>query len=164
MLSNAEEIVSVSEILLKEIEQSKDKVGSSFLKMTDYLKIYSIYCSNYPTALSLIVSKKETEPLKSVLATFQSLEQSGGLPIETFLMKPIQRICKYPLLLKQINNTMPQSHPDKQNMNQAISKIEQVVETVNDRRRQVENSEKIMSIENKIISNEKLNLLTPTRK
>jgi len=75
------------------------------------------------------------------------LDESQGLPIETFLMKPVQRICKYPLLLRQINTITPEDSSNKSDLILAIEKIEEVVETVNERRRHVENSERIMQIE-----------------
>ena len=149
LFSNIEELLAVHEILQKDIQDSQ-KIGSTFLKMTHYLKIYSVYCANYPTALTFLSSKKETDNLRLFLNTFHSLEEAKGLSIETFLMKPVQRICKYPLLLRQINLKTPDDHPDKTNLLLAIEKIEEVVESVNKRRRHVENSEKIMQIEKKV--------------
>jgi len=58
LFSNIEEILSVHEILIKEIEKGEDLIGAAFLKMTHYLKIYSVYCSNYPTATAFLSSKK----------------------------------------------------------------------------------------------------------
>ena len=95
--------------------------------------------------------------------TFLSVEESKGLPIEIFLLKPVQRIVKYPFYLRQINSQTPDSHPSKASLLKALEKIEEVVGTVDERRKQVENSERIMQIEQKFLG-DKLNLLTPTRK
>eukprot|EP00999_Lentomonas_sp_LEN2_P001476 NODE_251_length_1806_cov_19.664086_g224_i0.p1 GENE.NODE_251_length_1806_cov_19.664086_g224_i0~~NODE_251_length_1806_cov_19.664086_g224_i0.p1 ORF type:complete len:522 (+),score=93.84 NODE_251_length_1806_cov_19.664086_g224_i0:184-1749(+) len=54
--------------------------------------------------------------------------------------------------------------PDKQNLQQAVAKLQHVVEDINERRKLVENSDKIMQVEAKLISNDQITLLTPTRR
>jgi RhoGEF domain len=41
-------------------------------------------------------------------------EKCKGLFINSFLIKPIQRLCKYPLLLRELIEHTPETHPDYQ--------------------------------------------------
>ena len=61
-----------------------------------------------------------------------------GLNLESFLLKPIQRICKYPLLLKELLKATEQDHKDRKLLEVASSKIDDIVKTVNERTRQAE--------------------------
>jgi len=106
---------------------------------------------------------QDTDQLKIFLNTFLSLESSNGLPIESFLLKPVQRISQYPYLLRQILEKRRENSPGREELEKAIEKLEEVVESVNERRKQVENSQIIMDIEQKLVG-EKHDLLTPTRR
>lgn len=64
-----------------------------------------------------------------------------------FLLLPIQRICKYPLFLKTILKHTPDAHEDHEKMSAALTTIENVVDIVNERRRFVENQQKMVSIQ-----------------
>jgi len=91
-------------------------------------------------------------------------EDCRGLTLFSFLIKPVQRICKYPLLLKDLLNHTKEDHPDYDNLVQALPKINTVVEYVNERKRLAENLQKIMDVQNQIESTEELNLVEPTRR
>jgi len=69
LFSNIEEILSLHEILIKDIEreESNSNIGAIFLKMTHYFKIYSVYCSNYPAATAFLSSKKVRNPMTTLL-------------------------------------------------------------------------------------------------
>ena len=81
-------------------------------------------------------------------------EECRGLTLFSFLIKPIQRICKYPLLLRDLLKHTDNSHQDYNNLVQALQKIEEVVAYVNDRKRLAENLQKILDVQNQIESNE----------
>ena len=56
------------------------------------------------------------------------------------------RICKYPLLLKELLRQTPESHPEYQKISAALDKTEQVVDYVNQRKKIVENEMKLNEI------------------
>lgn len=49
----------------------------------------------------------------------------------SFMIKPTQRICKYPLLLGQLAKALPKSHPSMASLQQAVEVMEGVLEDVN---------------------------------
>nr|XP_053636117.1 intersectin-1-like [Cherax quadricarinatus] len=47
-----------------------------------------------------------------------------GLTLTAFLLKPMQRITRYPLLIKQLLKYTPEGHPDNFNTQEALSASE----------------------------------------
>ncbi|KAJ2932441.1 hypothetical protein H1R20_g4677, partial [Candolleomyces eurysporus] len=63
---------------------------------------------------------------------------SHAWDLATLLIKPVQRLLKYPLLLSAIIDETPDSHPDKENLRQARAMMEEVVRNVDEVRRRLE--------------------------
>jgi hypothetical protein len=63
-------------------------------------------------------------------------------------VKPIQRICKYPLLLKELLAHSPDSHPDYESLRSAIIELETVTTSVNEGKRQSENQQRVLEVAN----------------
>lgn len=94
------------------------QLGDLFLNMADLFKVYTPYVINHPTAEAVIRELIETNKLfaeflnvrssirKLIIGSHRPQHQqfnntkTRGLTIFMFLSKPIQRICKYPLLLR----------------------------------------------------------------
>lgn len=93
--------------LLKRLEALNDddtklaSLGEIFYEFAPLFKLYAVYCSNQPNLNSLIVQLKENnEEFKEYLKQAQRLDACRKLDIQSFLIQPLQRLCKYPLLLK----------------------------------------------------------------
>ena len=74
------------------------------------------------------------------LAQTQALAHaySGAWDLPSLLIKPVQRLTKYPLLLHAIIAETPDSHPDKANLIEAQARMEEVARGVNEGRRRRE--------------------------
>ena len=64
--------------------------------------------------------------------------KSKGLDVSSYLIKPVQRICKYPLLLEQLLKFTPKDHNDYEKLFQATQKMNSVVDVINKGKRQLE--------------------------
>ncbi|KAJ3273942.1 Rho guanine nucleotide exchange factor 4 [Terramyces sp. JEL0728] len=76
-------------------------------------------------------------------------------------LKPIQRVCKYPLLVRELIRATDPSHPDMENLNKALLKIETVVTTINEGARHTENVHKMIELQTKFLT--KVSLVAPSR-
>ncbi|KAM9850558.1 kalirin isoform 2-T2 [Aulostomus maculatus] len=86
-------------IFLKELvnyEQLPEDVGHCFVTWADKFHIYVDYCKNKPDSSQLI--------LEHAGSFFDDIQQKRGLAnsISSYLIKPVQRITKYQLLLKEL--------------------------------------------------------------
>ena len=135
--------------LLKELQQPNPNIGDIFYRFAaDIKRPYAIYCSNQPNVRDTLMGYKEqSEELTRFMKSCFKRPESRKLDLESFLIMPLQRLCKYPLLLKEIQKTQA---PDCPVMQSALDEIRSVVDDVNNRVRQVENLVKLMSVSNKI--------------
>ena len=60
------------------------------------------------------------------------LPECAKINILGYLIKPVQRICRYPLLFKEIIKVTNSTHPDYNNLLASIEKLEAVVAIVNE--------------------------------
>ncbi|KZV68489.1 hypothetical protein PENSPDRAFT_754044 [Peniophora sp. CONT] len=119
-----------------------DRVGALFLDIIPMMEPpYAVYISHHTRALSYLESLPRTPALAAYLAhtraSAASFSHAWDLP--SLLIKPVQRLLKYPLLLHAILQDTPPSHPDYDALVQAKARIERVAHAVNEqqRRRQV---------------------------
>ncbi|XP_043549664.1 kalirin isoform X5 [Chiloscyllium plagiosum] len=100
IFGNIQEIYEFhNNIFLKELEkyeQLPEDVGHCFVTWADKFQMYVSYCKNKPDSSQLI--------LEHAGAFFDEIQQRHGLAnsISSYLIKPVQRITKYQLLLKEL--------------------------------------------------------------
>ncbi|XP_044938056.1 phosphatidylinositol 3,4,5-trisphosphate-dependent Rac exchanger 1 protein isoform X2 [Mustela putorius furo] len=114
LFSNIEDILEVHKDFLAALEyclhpepQSQHELGNVFLKFKDKFCVYEEYCSNHEKALRLLVELNKIPTVRAFLLSCMLLggRKTTDIPLEGYLLSPIQRICKYPLLLKGSNLT-----------------------------------------------------------
>ncbi|KAJ1554107.1 Rho guanine nucleotide exchange factor 4 [Cladochytrium tenue] len=72
-----------------------------------------------------------------------------GYPFVHFKLrlKPVQRICKYPLFLRELIKYTDVNHPDSENLSKALLKVEAVVTLVNEGARQKQLIDKMVELQ-----------------
>ncbi|XP_052041351.1 dynamin-binding protein isoform X3 [Apodemus sylvaticus] len=143
LFGNMQAVIKVSKQLLAALEIS-DTVGPVFLDHRDELEgTYRVYCQNHDEAISLleIYEKDETiqKHLQDYLADLKSLYHEWGctnyINLGSFLIKPVQRIMRYPLLLMELLNSTPESHPDKVPLTSAVLAAKEINVNINEYKR-----------------------------
>jgi hypothetical protein len=81
------------------------EVGDLLIDSAESFHVYSVYASNYPAAMKLVHSYQAKPEMKDALAKWMNAPEARGLSLESFLIKPVQRICKYPLLIRVVTVT-----------------------------------------------------------
>jgi len=79
-----------------------------------------------------------------------------GLTLYSFLIKPVQRVCKYPLFIKDLLKHTPRESPDYAILQDSLVKLDDIVSHINEGTRRIENQQKVLEIQKKIELNEKL--------
>ena len=102
--------------------------------------IYKAYITKQATAVEHYNSLPRTPAFQAYLAQTQVLAQahSNAWDLPSLLIKPVQRLLKYPLLLNTIIAETPDSHADKASLVEAHARVEAVARGVNEGRRQRE--------------------------
>lgn len=84
-----------------------------FSEMIPFLQAYAAYCGTYTAAIQLVKTLSEGRP-NSKLSNFlqKMMVQCRGLDLPSYLIKPPQRLCKYPLFFNDLLKHMGDSPAD----------------------------------------------------
>ncbi|XP_029418873.1 dynamin-binding protein isoform X3 [Nannospalax galili] len=143
LFGNMQTVIKASKQLLAALEIS-DAVGPVFLDHRDELEgTYRVYCQNHDEAISLLEIYEKDEKiqkhLQDSLADLKSLYNEWGctnyINLGSFLIKPVQRIMRYPLLLMELLNSTPESHPDKVPLTNAVLAVKEINVNINEYKR-----------------------------
>ncbi|KAJ3116908.1 Myosin 10A, isoform D [Phlyctochytrium bullatum] len=169
VFSNIEAMIPVNRELLKSLEARQaqstngvvEQIGDIFIGVSDYLKMYTMYCSNHPYALMKLQSLRNSKAVAKFLDQCAATPECKNMALSHFLLKPVQRICKYPLLLRELIRSTDEGHPDAENLQKALMKIETVVTIVNEGARQAEAVHKMIELQNRFT--QRVNIVAPSR-
>ena len=62
----------------------------------------------------------------------QAKKECRSLDLESFLIKPVQRVCKYPLLLRELERATEPDHIDYEDIAAAFEQIQSSVNSINE--------------------------------
>eukprot|EP00834_Sanchytrium_tribonematis_P002560 NODE_82_length_22625_cov_0.476516.p1 type:complete len:909 gc:universal NODE_82_length_22625_cov_0.476516:5472-8198(+) len=162
-----EQLVPVNSELLKKLDEKHiispviEEIGDIWSNITDYMKVYTMYCSNHPYALMRLEKVNNIKAFNKFAQQCQISPECRNLPLSSYLLKPVQRICKYPLLIREILKHTPKEHRDFENLQQGLLKVETLVTIVNDHAKQTETVQKMMKIQASF--NNKIIIVSPAR-
>jgi hypothetical protein len=108
---------------------------------------YNYYITRHPTALQHLQNLPQTPALQNYLTYTQTVASSlsHAWDLASLLIKPVQRLLKYPLLLSAIIDETPDDHSDKENLRVARETIQEVARNVNEGRRRAEVIKDVLS-------------------
>lgn len=155
VFSNIQELIDLNEkfleVLQEEIDQAFDQgdddlmticIGEIFLEFVNMLPAFQTYCLQQPTSMATL---NALEKEKELLRIFLDVSQNDNtalrrMNLRSFLMAPLQRVTKYPLLLSRILKSTTEFHPDHGSLWEAKSRIESHLEHINMKTRQEGNT------------------------
>eukprot|EP01105_Mastigella_eilhardi_P028793 TRINITY_DN974_c0_g1_i15.p1 TRINITY_DN974_c0_g1~~TRINITY_DN974_c0_g1_i15.p1 ORF type:complete len:557 (-),score=166.34 TRINITY_DN974_c0_g1_i15:706-2376(-) len=172
LYSNVELLYPIHKELLDKLMQSVENkdpgghilVGDIFKAMCQYLKIYKVYCANQDQALHYYEELVHHPEFVKTLEICNGDYRIKGLPLTAYIIKPVQRICKYPLFFRELLRHTPPEHEDYVSLTEAQKEIDEVVQSINEGKRQAENQQKILEISHQIEGELEEALISPTRR
>ncbi|XP_018102667.1 guanine nucleotide exchange factor DBS isoform X7 [Xenopus laevis] len=135
LFGNMEEIYQFhNRIFLRELEHYRDYpelVGRCFLERMEDFQIYEKYCQNKPRSESLWRQCSDA-------AFFQDCQRKldHKLSLDSYLLKPVQRITKYQLLLKEMLK-YSKNCEGAEDLQEALASILGILKAVNDSMHQI---------------------------
>lgn len=167
LFSNIESILEVHCKFLSALDgnlqpepQSHHSLGHVFLQFRERFSVYGEYCSNHEKALRLLMELNKIPHVRTFLLHLMLLggKKSTDVPLEGYLLSPIQRICKYPLFLKELLKRTPKKHPDYPAVEEALQAMKAVCCNINETKRQMEKLEALEILQSHIEGWEGTNL------
>ncbi|GAB1611131.1 dynamin-binding protein-like isoform X2 [Argonauta hians] len=144
MFGNVEDICEISLKLLRSMELAakadfdNQLIGPCFVYLADEMKqAYGPYCKNHDDVITLLEKYEDNPQIKEYFEQrLQCMRQlTNVFDLGSILIKPIQRILKYPLLLSELLKTTDDDHPDKKEIQVAIDSMTDVAKSINEYKR-----------------------------
>ena len=146
---NTDDQSSMSGVELSDDDKDrKTFIGEAFgHHMANMEKVYAEYLKNHDAAnQKLQVLQKNPKVqiwLKECRAYAHDLTAAWDL--DSLLVKPVQRILKYPLLLEQLLEATPENHPDYTALDIAVREIKGISMRINEMKRRADRMEQVTS-------------------
>uniref|UniRef100_A0A4W4E9K4 Intersectin 2b n=1 Tax=Electrophorus electricus TaxID=8005 RepID=A0A4W4E9K4_ELEEL len=126
-------------------------IGDILAAELSHMQAYIRFCSCQLNAAALLQQKTDQEPeFKDFLKKIATDYRCKGMPLSSFLLKPMQRITRYPLHIKNILESTPDSHVDHVQLREALEKAEELCLQVNEGVREKENSDRLEWIQSHV--------------
>ncbi|XP_051020059.1 rho guanine nucleotide exchange factor TIAM2 isoform X1 [Acomys russatus] len=106
-------------------------LGGSFLYYADHFKLYSGFCANHIKVQKVLERAKTDKAFKAFLDARNPTKQHSST-LESYLIKPVQRVLKYPLLLKELVSLTDHESEEHYHLTEALKAMEKVASHIND--------------------------------
>ncbi|KAM9665333.1 rho guanine nucleotide exchange factor TIAM2 isoform 2-T2 [Trichechus inunguis] len=106
-------------------------LGGSFLYYADHFKLYSGFCANHIKVQKVLERAKTDQAFKAFLDTRNPTKQHSST-LESYLIKPVQRVLKYPLLLKELVSLTDRESEEHYHLTEALKAMEKVASHINE--------------------------------
>lgn len=126
-------------------------VGDILAAELSHMQPYIRFCSCQINGAALLQTRIDNEPdFKNFLKKIATDYRCKGMPLSSFLLKPMQRITRYPLHIKNILECTAEGHPDRGPLKEALERAEELCQQVNEGVREKENSDRLEWIQNHV--------------
>ncbi|KAM9032094.1 intersectin-1 isoform 5-T5 [Sarcophilus harrisii] len=119
-------------------------IGDILTAQLPHMQPYIRFCSCQLNGAALIQQKTDEVPeFKEFVKRLAMDPRCKGMPLSSFILKPMQRVTRYPLIIKNILENTPENHPDYSHLKHALEKAEELCSQVNEGVREKENSDRL---------------------
>ncbi|XP_055502124.1 rho guanine nucleotide exchange factor 9-like isoform X1 [Leucoraja erinacea] len=154
LFSNIVDIYKMHKKLLSCMEKNYNlehphmsEFGACFMEQMPSFMMYAEYCKHHLDALEEWSKLIMVEKYTYFFEVCRMRQQMINLQLDGFLIMPVQKICKYPLLLKELLTTTLPSHPDIKNVEASVVAIRKVLDAINTEKAKDEEEDKLLSFQ-----------------
>ncbi|XP_053108019.1 FYVE, RhoGEF and PH domain-containing protein 6 isoform X2 [Hemicordylus capensis] len=140
--------------LLRELEErlshwiDHQRIADIFVKKGPYLKMYSTYIKEFDKNVALLDEQCKKNPgFATVVRDFEMSPRCASLALKHYLLKPVQRIPQYRLLLTDYLKNLLEDSTDFKDTQDALAVVIEVANHANDIMKQGDNFQKLMQIQ-----------------
>mmetsp|Transcript_24188 Transcript_24188/g.36260 ORF Transcript_24188/g.36260 Transcript_24188/m.36260 type:complete len:681 (-) Transcript_24188:206-2248(-) len=151
LFNNIDDILMFHKLLLSQLKGStNDTIHKPFVNINRLLSIYTTYVNGYNAALDVARDYERNSRFQRFLEKAMK-ESDKNLGLMAYLIMPVQRIPRYVLLLKEvIKNTPPEKKDIQESLQKSLTKVENVAQEINERKRRLDNQLMALAIRAKL--------------
>ncbi|XP_035529846.1 pleckstrin homology domain-containing family G member 3 isoform X4 [Morone saxatilis] len=154
LFGNIEDIYEFNSELLQSLDTCKNDpvaIARCFVDKSEYFEIYTQYCTNYPNSVAALTDCMSSKTLAKFFRDRQAALKRS-LPLGSYLLKPVQRILKYHLLLQEIAKHFDPDEEGYEVVQEAIDTMTGVAWYINDMKRKHEHAVRVQEIQSLLIN------------
>ncbi|KAJ5166724.1 uncharacterized protein N7482_005505 [Penicillium canariense] len=125
-------------------ELEKDRataIGEAFIiHMAQMEKVYSEYLKNHEAANKKLQALQRNAKVSIWLNECRewASDLTSAWDLDSLLVKPVQRILKYPLLLTELLESTPNDHPDRMHLQNALQEVTDISVRINEMKKRAD--------------------------
>uniref|UniRef100_A0A3Q1CKZ8 Pleckstrin homology and RhoGEF domain containing G3 n=1 Tax=Amphiprion ocellaris TaxID=80972 RepID=A0A3Q1CKZ8_AMPOC len=154
LFGNIEDIYEFNSELLQSLDMCENDpvaIAQCFVNKSEYFEIYTQYCTNYPNSVAALTDCMRNKTLAKFFRDRQAALKRS-LPLGSYLLKPVQRILKYHLLLQEIAKHFDPDEEGYEVIQEAIDTMTGVAWYINDMKRKHEHAVRVQEIQSLLIN------------
>ncbi|XP_055338278.1 FYVE, RhoGEF and PH domain-containing protein 6-like isoform X3 [Paramacrobiotus metropolitanus] len=151
LLKDLPQLEEFSEELLKDLQEHLDNyeqsrcIASVFTKKGSFLLVYVTYIRDYQKMIDTFHALKRRYPsFAEKVSKFEQSPSCKMLPLDTFFLKPVQRLPRYPLLLGTYLSALDEAHPDRENAKRALDLVSDITGKANISLAEIEKASRLL--------------------
>nr|XP_022299386.1 activating transcription factor 7-interacting protein 1-like isoform X2 [Crassostrea virginica] len=160
ILNYLPQLQNLNEEILKDLQnrvvhwEENPQVADIFVKKGPFLKLYTSYIKDFSDANEVLDEACKKFP--SFLVAVKQFEKSprcSNLALKHYMLKPIQRIPQYKLLLQDYRKHLTPESPDYNDTIEALKIVSDVADHANESMRQGDHVQKMLEIQKSVEGN-----------
>ncbi|XP_067446279.1 FYVE, RhoGEF and PH domain-containing protein 6-like [Thunnus thynnus] len=148
------QLYELNQDLLRELQfrvakwDENAQLADIFLKKGPYLKMYSTYIREFDKNVALLEEQSKKNPaFGAVVREFEASPRCANLALKHYLLKPVQRIPQYQLLLTDYLKNLSEDLDDYKDTQAALGIVKEVANHANDIMKQGDNFQKLIQVQ-----------------
>ncbi|XP_019770731.2 uncharacterized protein LOC109544820 isoform X1 [Dendroctonus ponderosae] len=150
LFTNLEEIHEFNRQILEDLRKANldpTKTANVFLQHDGGFKVYNDFCARYPRTMEVLSALQRDDEISPLIREKQ-LQLGHALPLGSYLLKPVQRILKYHLLLQRLSKQCEPQH--KPTVDLALTTMTAVAADINNMKRKHEDAVRVQEIQSQL--------------
>uniref|UniRef100_A0A673ZNG4 FYVE, RhoGEF and PH domain containing 6 n=1 Tax=Salmo trutta TaxID=8032 RepID=A0A673ZNG4_SALTR len=148
------QLYELNQDLLRELEDrvaqwdEHGRLADIFVKKGPYLKMYSTYIREFDKNVALLDEHSRKNPaFAAVVREFEAGPRCASLALRHYLLKPVQRIPQYQMLLTDYLKNLSLDSADYKDTQAALGIVKEVANHANDIMKQGDNFQKLIQVQ-----------------
>ena len=140
IFSNLLELQMLNADLLKDFQarvqnwENVKMIADIIVQKGAFLKLYTSYVQDFQEISEIFITSCDKYPaFGKLVRDFEALEKCGKLKISHFMLKPVQRLPQYKLLLEEYSKNLSPSSQDFDNATKALDIVTKAAQHVNEK-------------------------------
>lgn len=136
-------------------------IGKAIMLFSPYFRLYTDYINSFDDSIKELRKARQENP--NLDKQLKEMKKQYNEELNSFLIKPIQRIPRYKMLFEELFKATPKEHYDKENISKALTEVSKVAEKLNEQKKKKDSTRVLNNTLNRFDPKTRENFIKPHR-